>query len=331
MSTIAIIGDGGWGTALGLGLSRNGHSIRLWGYDAAYVAKMRAEKKNPVYLPGHDLPADWHFTHDPADAVANVDAVVLAVPSKFYKTSLKSFAGLIPRKADVVSVAKGLDQETHERLTVVAERVLQHQPVAALSGPSLAEEAAKGIPTAVTIACTSHDAAVRLQKLFNSPAFRIYTGDDVIGVEIGGALKNVIAIAAGISDGLGYGDNTKAALVTRGLAEIIRLGSAIGGRRETFAGLSGVGDLMVTCNSRLSRNRGVGERLGRGEKMADILAGMKQVAEGVWTCRAARDLARDLDIELPITNQVYAVCHEGKDPRLAVGELMGRDPKPEKH
>ena len=230
-----------------------------------------------------------------------------------------------------MSVAKGLDQETFERMTVVAENVLEHRPVAALSGPSLAEEAAKGIPTAVTIACSDHEAALRLQRLFNSPSFRVYTSDDVIGVEIGGALKNVIAIAAGISDGLGYGDNTKAALVTRGLAEMIRIGTTAGGRRETFAGLSGVGDLMVTCNSRLSRNRGVGERLGRGEKMADILAGMKQVAEGVWTCRAARELARETGIDLPITGQVFAVCHEDKNPRLAVGELMSRDPKPEKH
>ena len=326
----AIIGDGGWGTALGLGLHRNGHSVRLWGHDAAYVERMRAERQNPLFLPGHALPADWTITNDPADALRDVAAVVVAIPSKFYRTTLGRFAGLIPAGADVVSVAKGLDQDTHERLTTVAEDVLRHKPVAALSGPSLAEEAAKGIPTAVTIACSDHDAAVRLQRLFNSPAFRVYTSDDVGGVEIGGALKNVIAIAAGISDGLGYGDNTKAALVTRGLAEIIRLGTALGGKPETFAGLSGVGDLMVTCNSRLSRNRGVGERLGRGEKMADILAGMKQVAEGVWTCRAGRLLAADVGVDLPITNQVYAVCHEGKDPRRAVGELMARDPKPEK-
>lgn len=331
MSTIGIIGDGGWGTALGLGLHRNGHTIRLWSHDESYSAQMRTEKKNPLFLRGFDLPGDWVFTSDPATAVAGADAVVIAIPSKFYKTTLKKFARLIPACADVVSVTKGLDQETHERMTVVAEKVLEHKPIAALSGPSLAEEAAKGIPTAVTIACADHDAAVRLQKLFNSPAFRVYTGDDVIGVEIGGALKNVIAIAAGISDGLGYGDNSKAALVTRGLAEIVRLGTAMGGRPETFAGLSGVGDLMVTCTSRLSRNRGVGERLGRGEKMADILGAMQQVAEGVWTCRAARDLAKDTGIALPIADQVYAVCHEGKDPRLAVGELMSRDPKPEKH
>lgn len=328
---VTIIGDGGWGTALGILLAAGGHKVTVWGHDPAYLEEMRTTRANRKFLPGIQLPENWNYDGDAASAVRKADAVVLAVPSKFYRHTLQRFAGLIPARAHVVSVTKGLDQQTHERMTVVAEHALKHAPVAALSGPSLADEVARGTPTAVTIACADHGIAVALQHLFNGPTFRVYSADDVIGVEIGGALKNVIAIAAGISDGLGYGDNTKAALVTRGLAEIVRIGRTLGGVRETFAGLSGVGDLMVTCNSRLSRNRGVGERLGRGEKMAAILGGMQQVAEGVWTCRAARELAREVGTELPITQQVYEVCHEGKDPRLAVGELMARDPKPEKH
>ena len=326
-----IIGDGAWGTALGLLLHKNGHSVTLWSHEDSYSRAMAATLSNSRFLKGVALPADWAFTSDPSAAVGDAGAVVLAVPSKFFGGSLAKFSGKIPPRARVVSVTKGLDQQSHKRMTVVAEETLKHANVAALSGPSLADEVARGTPTAVTIACADHQIAVELQQLFNGPSFRVYSSDDVIGVEIGGALKNVIAIAAGISDGLGYGDNTKAALVTRGLAEIVRIGCTLGGRRETFGGLSGVGDLMVTCNSRLSRNRGVGERLGRGEKMADILAGMQSVAEGVWTCRAARELQREAGVELPITNQVFSVCHEGKDPRRAVGELMSRDPKPEKH
>lgn len=326
---IAIIGDGGWGTALGLLLSRGGHAVRMWSHEADYAKEMKATRKNPRFLQGVDLPADWQHTADPAEAVRGVDAAVLAVPSGFFLSALEKFRGLLPANARVVSVAKGLDPKTHRRLTLVAQEALGHKPVAALSGPSIADEVARGVPTAVTIACDDHAIAVELQRLFNGPTFRIYTGDDVIGVEIGGALKNVIAIAAGISDGLGYGDNTKAALVTRGLAEIMRVGVAVGGRRETFAGLSGVGDLIVTCSSKLSRNRGLGERIGRGEKARDILAGMRQVAEGAWTCRAALDLSKDLGTSLPITEQVFAVVHQDKDPRTAVLELMARDPKPE--
>jgi glycerol-3-phosphate dehydrogenase (NAD(P)+) len=256
--------------------------------------------------------------------------IVLASPSKFYRQVLAGFAPLIAGAPRIVSVAKGLDKETHRRLTQVAEEILGGRRVAALSGPSHAEEVARGIPSAVVIACPDHDAARDLQQVFNSVAFRIYTSDDIVGVELGGALKNVIAVAAGISDGIGFGDNTKAALITRGLAEMTRLGVARGAHPETFSGLSGIGDLIVTCASRLSRNRGVGERLGRGEKLEAILGGMEQVAEGIWTCRAALDLATELGVEVPITEQVVAVVHEGKDPRAAVQALMSRDPKRER-
>jgi glycerol-3-phosphate dehydrogenase (NAD(P)+) len=252
------------------------------------------------------------------------------VPSRFYTPTVTSFASLIPEKSLLVSVSKGLDQQTRTRLSETAEKALGRGPVAALSGPSHAEEVARRIPTAVVIACRDHEIAVRLQDVFNSQEFRIYTSDDIVGVELGGALKNIIALAAGISDGIGFGDNTKAALVTRGLAEMTRLGAALGAHPLTFSGLSGMGDLIVTCTSRLSRNRHVGERLGQGERITDILKSMEQVAEGVWTCGAALDVARERGIEVPITEQVHAVVHAGKDPKAAVQDLMSRDPKVER-
>ena len=327
---IAIIGDGGWGTALGLVLHRNGHHVTLWGPFPDYLDEVRRSGENRKFLPGVKLPAELVWTADRAQAVAGAEAIVLAMPSRFYRQVLASFAPLIHGAPLMVSVSKGLDKETHRRLTEVAEEVLGRRPVAALSGPSHAEEVARGIPTAVAIACPDLAVAGALQQVFNNPAFRIYTTDDVVGVELGGALKNVIAVAAGISDGIGFGDNSKAALITRGLAEITRLGVARGAHPETFAGLSGIGDLIVTCASKLSRNRGVGERLGRGEKVDAILGSMEQVAEGIWTCRAALELARELGVDVPITEQVVAVVHESLDPRQAVQTLMARDPKPER-
>ncbi|MBW7909369.1 MAG: NAD(P)-dependent glycerol-3-phosphate dehydrogenase [Kiritimatiellae bacterium] len=328
---IAVLGDGGWGTALGLVLNRNGHRVRMWGPFEDYIRSIRESHENKKFLPGVTLPPSIEWTSDKAHAVEAADVAVLAVPSRFFKQVAIDFAPLLKPGILAVSVAKGLDKQTHRRLTEIAEEHLQIGPVAALSGPSHAEEVARRIPTAVVIACTDHDRAVALQRVFNSPEFRIYTSDDVIGIELGGALKNVIAVAAGISDGVGFGDNSKAALITRGLAEITRLGVARGARPETFAGLSGIGDLIVTCASKLSRNRGVGERLGKGEKIGDIMAGMEQVAEGVWTCRAALDLANELGIEVPITEQVVAIVHDNRDPREAVQALMAREPKPEQH
>lgn len=327
---VSIIGDGGWGTALGLVLHRNGHRVTLWGPFPDYLDEVRRTGENRKFLPGVKLPPDLTWTADRAAAVAGAEVVVLAMPSRFYKQVLASFAPLLQGRPHIVSVSKGLDKETHRRLTEVADEVLNRRPVAALSGPSHAEEVARGIPTAVAIACADPAVATALQQVFNNPTFRIYTTDDVVGVELGGALKNVIAVAAGISDGIGFGDNSKAALITRGLAEMTRLGVARGAHPETFAGLSGIGDLIVTCASKLSRNRGVGERLGRGEKLDAIMGGMEQVAEGIWTCRAALDLARELGVDVPITEQVVAVVHEGLDPRLGVQTLMARDPKPER-
>jgi glycerol-3-phosphate dehydrogenase (NAD(P)+) len=327
---IAIIGDGGWGTALGLALLRNGHSVRIWGPFPEYIARVRASGENTDYLPGVRLPADLEWTADRAGAVAGASVVVLAMPTKYFRTVLTSFTGLIPAATRVLSVAKGLDGTDNRRMTDVAEGILNAGPVAALSGPSFASEVARGTPTAVVIACREVALAHSLQTIFNSQTFRVYTSDDVIGVELGGTLKNVIAVGVGVSDGLGLGHNARAALVTRGLAEITRMGVALGARAETFAGLSGMGDLVLTCTSRLSRNYSVGERMGKGETIAAILAGMKQVAEGVENSASACSLAQQLAVPAPIAREVHAMIHEGKAPLAAVEALLGRDPKPER-
>lgn len=325
MTRIAIMGDGGWGTALALVLHRNGHAVRVWGAFPDYTDEARRRGENFKFLPGVPLPPDLGWTAAAEEAMDQANAVVLAVPSRFFRASLGRFAPLLPASAMVLSVTKGLDPAEGRRMTEVAESILSRRPVAALSGPSLAAEVARGVPTAVTVACADHRQAAAWQRLFSNAAFRVYTSDDVIGVELGGALKNIMAIAAGISDGIGFGDNAKAALVTRGLAEMTRLGRALGAHPATFAGLSGLGDLFVTCASRQSRNRGVGERLGRGESIAHILAGMEQVAEGVWTCEVAQQLAGQHHVGVPIIEEVCAVIHRGRDPREAVQALMTRE------
>ncbi len=330
MLNTTVIGDGGWGTALALILHRNGHSVRVWGPFPDYVAEIAARRENPRFLAGIPLPAEIAWTADPAAAVDGANLVVLATPSQFYAGVLQRFSPVWPSGALAVSVTKGLDRETHHRMSAVAESILGAGPVAALSGPSFAEEVAKGLPTAVVAACADPVLAARAQEAFTQAAFRVYTSDDVVGVELGGALKNVIAIAAGACDGLGLGINTKAALVTRGLAEMTRLGVALGAHPATFAGLSGTGDLMLTCFGRLSRNRSVGERLGRGEKAEDILRGMAQVAEGVTNCDNAAALAREAGVEMPIAEAVHAVVRGRMGPREAVAHLMGRDPRPER-
>ena len=330
MKRIAIIGDGGWGTALGLALLKNGHRVRVWGPFPEYIAKIRTLAENVDYLPGVRLPSNLEWTSERAVAVDGADVVVLASPTKYFRSVMETFVGLVPPSALLVSVAKGLDDRNHHRMTQVAEEVLDLGPVAALSGPSFASEVAAGAPAAVVIACAHLSRAAALQEIFNSQRFRVYTSDDVVGVELGGTLKNVIAIGVGVSDGLGFGHNARAALITRGLAEMTRIGLALGAHPATFAGLSGMGDLVLTCTSRLSRNYTVGERLGRGEKIDAILGGMKQVAEGVTNCVTARALAREVGVPAPITNEIHALITEGKDPQVAVGALLGRDPRPER-
>lgn len=329
MKKVAVIGDGGWGTALALLLMDNGHAVTLWGPFRDYVDTMRARRENDRFLPGVPLPAGLQITADPREAADSADVAVLAVPTRFFRDVLTRFPSLIPPGASVVSVAKGLDPQTHQRMTQVAEEVLGRRPVAALSGPSLAPEVARRIPTAVVVASRDSELNRRLQAILSNGYFRVYTSEDGIGVELGGALKNVIALATGVSDGIGFGDNTRAAIITRGLAEMSRLGCALGAKPSTFAGLSGMGDLIVTCGSKWSRNRAVGERLGKGESKEQILATMQQVAEGLWNCAAARDLARQVCVDVPITEEVCAIVHEGKNPRDAVRSLLARDLKPE--
>lgn len=329
MNRVAIIGDGGWGTALALHLAAKQCQVSVWGPDADYLSTVRACRENKLYLPGIPLPENILWTSSCAEAVGEARLVILAVPSKYCRAVFKRFSGLLPGDCAVLSVSKGLDAETGKRISQVAAEYLPGLPIAVLSGPSHAEEVARGIPTAVVIAGNEPHLAAKLQKAMMTPRFRIYTSDDVVGVELGGALKNVIAVAVGISDGLGFGDNTRAALITRGLAEIARLGCGLGGRFETFAGLSGMGDLIVTCTSRWSRNRSVGERLGKGETIAAITGGMKQVAEGVTTCAIARKLAGSLKIPAPITDEVHAVVNGGKSPHKAVEALLSREARPE--
>lgn len=322
-----VIGDGGWGTALALVLQRNGHEVTVWGYDRSIIEDIRKRGENHHFLPGVPLPDTMHWTADREEAAAEGELFVIAVPSKFYAEVMSSFKGLLRPEHQLVSVSKGL--RNGQRLSTLAETAVAHPAVAALSGPSHAEEVARGIPSAVVVACAEPERAEFLQQAFNGPGFRVYSSDDIIGVEIGGAMKNVIAIAAGVSDGIGYGDNTKAALVTRGLTEIVRLGTAVGGRPQTFYGLSGMGDLIVTCASRHSRNRGFGERLGQGESRDEIAASMRMVAEGVWNAETAWQLAQELDLDLPITHEVYKILYEDKDPARAVTDLLARDPRPE--
>ncbi len=319
-----VIGNGGWGTALGIILDGNGHDVTIWGPFEDEIEAIGNAAENAVYLPGVEIPSTIQWTANPVDA-KDAELVVLVVPSRFMRTTLETFKPYLRADALIVSATKGLDEQTHHRMSETALDVL-NRTVAVLSGPSHAEEVARGVPTAVTVAGRD---AEQIQHAFLGTTFRVYTSDDVIGVELGGALKNIIAVAAGILDGIGLGDNSKAALMTRGLAEITRLGVALGAKPETFYGLSGVGDLIVTCSSRHSRNRSVGERLGKGEKLSDIMGGMKQVAEGIWNAKAARDLAKEHGIKMPITEEVCAIVENGKDPRQALKDLMGRDPKAE--
>lgn len=327
---ITIIGDGGWGTAIGLLLNSYGHNVTLWGPFADYLDEVRARRENTRFLPGIPLPDTLRWTASPDEAASGADVIVLASPSKFLAGVCQTFKGLIPPATLTVSLTKGLCETTHCRMSELAQDTLGLDAIAVLSGPSHAEEVARGIPTAVVAASADEAVAKRVQALFSGPLFRVYTSTDPLGVEIGGAVKNVIAIAVGASDGLGFGDNTRAALITRGLAEITRFGTALGARPETFAGLSGVGDLIVTCTSRHSRNHTVGERLGRGERLADILAGMKMVAEGVWNAKVIHTLGRTHNVELPITDVVHALCYEDLPARTAVETLMTRDMKSER-
>ncbi len=322
---VGIVGAGSWGTALALLLHGKGFPITLWGHEAAHIAEMRRTLANTAYLPGVALPDVWKLTTELEDLAA-CDLVLVVTPSKAMRevtarlstTDLNSGAVLL-------SCTKGVERGSGLRMSEIIAESLPGHPVAVLSGPSHAEEVVKRMPTAIVLGAQDGALAQRLQQAFVAPSFRPYTSADVAGIELGGALKNIFALAAGVSDGLGLGDNAKAALVTRALTELSRLGSALGGKRETFQGLSGIGDLMVTCFSKHSRNRAVGERLGRGERLADIVASMNMVAEGIPTTYSANEAAERAGIDAPIITQMRALLDGTLSPRDAMANLMGRE------
>lgn len=329
---IGILGAGGWGTALSLLLYQNGHSVDLWEYSPEYAQKMAALRQNPDFLPNVHIPEAIRITSDLKSVVEEKDLLIFAVPSHVLReVVLRTLAFKIPKNALFVSGVKGIENETLLRMSEILEALYgipKHQ-IVVLSGPSHAEEVSRNIPTAVVSASVSLASAERVQHIFMNPFFRVYTSEDVIGVELGGALKNIIAIAAGISDGVGYGDNTKAALMTRGIVEIARLGTAMSAQASTFYGLSGIGDLIVTCTSRHSRNRFVGEQIGKGKTLDEILKEMKMVAEGIRTTRSAVALVKKYGVEMPITQEVYEILFHQKNPKKAVYDLMTRTPKQE--
>lgn len=327
MSRVAVLGAGSFGTTLAIHFAGAGHEVRLWGRDAAAMARIRDTRENAKFLAGITLPREVKVHAELERALEAAEFTVFVVPSQAMRTVAAQVAA-IGTAGLPVCASKGLELGTLRRLSEVLAETLGDRAPVMLTGPSHAEEVARGIPTTVVAACIDEARARAVQVLCSTPRFRVYTNDDVVGCEYGGALKNVIAIAAGVCDGLGFGDNTKGALLTRGLAEMSRLGEAMGARRETFFGLTGMGDLITTAMSRHSRNRHVGERLGRGETLEQVLGAMVMVAEGVSTARAARDLGRQRDVELPITEQVCALF-EGRDPQSALMALMTRDLKRE--
>jgi glycerol-3-phosphate dehydrogenase (NAD(P)+) len=333
VADVAVLNAGGWGTALAVVLARGGHTVRLWARRPEQAEALAATRKNEAYLPGVTLEPNIRPTADLAEAVDGVAAVVMVPISAGLRELAHRLGPLLPNDALVVHGTKGLERDSLLRLSEVIESELRpsHRGrVAALSGPTHAEEVGRGVPTAAVVACPDHDSATALQALLNGSTFRVYTNADVIGVELCGALKNVVALATGVGDGLGGGDNGRAALMTRSLAEIGRLVMAAGGRAETVAGLAGVGDLIATCTSRHSRNRRAGEQIGQGVPLEQVLSATPQVVEGVPATRAALALAQKYDVSMPIVEQAYAVLFAGRDPRDAMIELLARDPTAER-
>ncbi len=329
---VAILGAGNWGTTLALLVASRGIEVNLWEGCPERAIRLRADRENREFLPGHTLGESVHVPVSLSLALEGAEAVLIVLPSHVVREVVGKAAPLIRSDILVVSATKGLEQGSLMRMSEVLAEELHRPPdsrLVVLSGPSIANEVVRGVPTAVVAASRNPDAASAVQAFLMTPTFRVYTSHDVVGVELGGALKNVIAIAAGICDGLGFGANTKGALLTRGLAEMARMGVAMGSDRITFAGLSGAGDLITTCTSSHSRNRYVGEQIGRGKSLEEVLSSMVMVAEGVRTTRSARDLALRHGVEMPITEQIYQILFAGKMPEVAVSELMLREPKSE--
>jgi glycerol-3-phosphate dehydrogenase (NAD(P)+) len=326
---VGIVGAGSWGTALAVLLHENRLPVTVWGHDAAHIASIAAARENAAYLPGIRLPETLRLTTELED-LSTCDLVLLVTPSKAMREVASRLSTTTLREdAVLLSCTKGVERGSGLRMSEILAECFPRNRVAVLSGPSHAEEVVRKMPTAIVLGCADAEVRQRLQQAFAASFFRPYTSEDVAGIELGGALKNIFALAAGVSDGLGLGDNAKAALITRSLAELIRLGVALGGRRETFQGLSGIGDLMVTCFSRHSRNRAVGERLGKGECLAEIIASMSMVAEGVPTTYSAHECARRLGVETPIIDQVRALLDGTVGPRETATNLITREPKAE--
>lgn len=329
MSKVGIIGAGSWGCALAWHLSNNGHKITLWSALEEEIHMLRQTHEQKEKLPGVILPEDMEFATDLEEAILEKDALVLAVPSPFTRSTAKKMAPYVKEGQKIVNVAKGIEETSLMTLSQIIEEEIPCADVAVLSGPSHAEEVGKGIPTTIVVGSGKKETAEYLQNLFMSKVFRVYISSDVIGIELGAALKNVVALAAGMADGLGYGDNTKAALITRGIAEIARLGIHMGGRIETFYGLTGIGDLIVTCASMHSRNRRAGILIGKGASMEEAMAQVKMVVEGVYSAKAGYALAQKYQVSMPIVEQVNEILFQGKSASEAVSGLMLRDKKVE--
>jgi glycerol-3-phosphate dehydrogenase (NAD(P)+) len=329
---ISVLGAGGWGTTLAILLHYNGHHVTLWEYKKSYARQLIKKRINADYLPGIKIPKEILITSDIEEIADDKNLIVLAVPSQFLRSVIEKVNYKSIEDTILVSVSKGIENKSLMTMSQMVKDVFPHiskNQIGVISGPSHAEEVSRMIPTAVVAASSDIETSKAIQAAFMTSYFRVYASTDILGVELGGAFKNIIAIGAGIIDGAGFGDNTKAAIMTRGVAEISRLGLALGARPETFAGLSGMGDLIVTCMSRHSRNRFVGEQIGKGKKLKQILKSMDQVAEGVETTRSAKQLAAKRGIETPITNEVYKILFEDKDPVKATTDLMTRDMKTE--
>lgn len=328
--SVAVLGDGGWGTTLSILLDSKGLPVTLWSAFPEYAEVLRGKRLNPKFLPGIPIPKRIEIVSDLKKALEGKDLVILAIPSEYIRGVLKMIksAGL-PGNASFVSVTKGIENRSCMRMSEVITDELGKLELAVLSGPTIAREVATGKPTTAVVASRSSHLADRIQDVFMTGRFRVYTSDDVTGVELGGSLKNVIAIACGISDGLGFGTNSKAALLSRGLSEMARLGKAMGAKEKTFSGISGLGDLVTTCFSEFSRNRHVGEEIGKGKKLQDIKARMPMVAEGVPTAQSGCQLGKKYRVDMPITEQVYCVLYRNKSPLRAVNELMARQKKAE--
>ncbi|MFF8314239.1 NAD(P)H-dependent glycerol-3-phosphate dehydrogenase [Streptomyces lydicus] len=333
MTRCAVYGTGSWGTAFAMVLADAGCEVTLWGRRAALVDAVNNGRTNPDYLPGVELPASVRATTDPAEAARGAEFTVLAVPSQTLRGNLALWAPLLPADTVLVSLMKGVELGTAKRMSEVIEEVAKApaERVAVLTGPNLAKEIAARQPAAAVIACTDEAVARRFQSACHTSYFRPYTNTDVVGCELGGAVKNVIALAVGIATGMGLGDNAKASLITRGLAETTRLGLAMGADAHTFAGLAGMGDLVATCSSPLSRNNTFGTNLGRGMTLQETIAVTKQTAEGVKSCESVLDLARRHGVDMPLTETVVDIVHEGKPPMVALKELMSRSAKSERH